>query len=174
MTAWAKICELLPSLSADELQDIKVRVSAFQNLVGGSAISVHSDTDVDLVLEAIVRTMRGLGLPIGGGALRRSPAYRGFCDKAPLIMQFVRSAARDRTEQRVFLAIGFAALYQDLNWMRIPVTGRVLMQHAHNMPASIEKRFPSYAKNGMLSWIIQKEASNYERYQSRRRSDARS
>lgn len=165
-----KVLFLLPQLSAAQLRDVQARVNALLQFDAGAA--GPEDSDVELVLFAIAQTVAGLGIPVSVPLMKKSSSYPAFKTSVPLLMHFVRKAAKDRTEQQALLRMGVMMLYQDLEWMKIPTTPRVLMQQILNLPASIEKRFPSYARSGMLHWVLKKEAE-HEREKSRRRSNAR-
>lgn len=161
---------LLPQLSATQLRDVQARVNVL--LQFDTSVAGPEDSDVELVLFAIAQTIAGLGIPVSVPLMKKSSSYPSFKSSVPLLMHFIRKATKDRTEQQALLRMGVMMLYQDLEWMKVPTTPRTLMQQILNLPASLDKRFPGYAKNGMLSWVLQKEAE-HERDKSRRRSNAR-
>lgn len=156
------ILRQLPNLSNEEL----VRVSSACKALGSlpsdgevrSAPTVGVDSDVTLVLDALVSFLNDKGLEFSSRKqLSSSRMFKSFSAKVPAVMVYARSVARSRNSLRAFFRLSFALLYEDILTMNVAVSSVTLMSHVHRIPAVINKAFPGYAQAGVLNWITRKK-----------------
>src|SRR5262245_59371476 len=138
----------LSTLTAAQLRELHQRISVLRSLSGdGTADTTPGNSDAHLMCEEIVTVLSAQGFLCSLRHLRTDQSgYRAFIDKVPNVFQYVRMVTEHRNEQRALLRLGLRLVCDDLHWMKVPLTGRALMNNIEMIPASIDKRFPGYAR----------------------------
>jgi hypothetical protein len=156
-----QVLDLLVQLSQGELDQVRAACTTLKMLGPGKQrqLPKQVDTQEHLILDEIVVTLRNMGVEFASPSmLRQNRGYQKFSEKVPGIIQFLNAATTNRVDQRAVLALGIRLLYKQLESWGLPVTALVIMNNAYRIPSLINRAFPGYARSGMLSWIIRKEA----------------
>jgi hypothetical protein len=149
---FSTVKRLLPTLSGDELSQIREQLSMISTMK-----PVPAGTDEGLALESICEGLSSLGVEYAYPTLlQKTDGYSSFRCKVGPVMQFLRRGMKEKNEIRAALVLATQLLYQDLTSSGFPATARTIMRHFHRVPSVINRNFPGYAQSGMLSWIIKK------------------
>ena len=158
-----KVLELLPGLSAPDLSQVEQRLRALRALTTPLLSLPSGEIErpfEDMVLDAIITTMLDrAGESVPRVHLQKSPQLSAFRKKLLPLSKFF--AGLERNQQRALLHLSIKLLYDNMLQMNIPITGRLVMQHIHRLPAVINRHFPGYAQHKLLPMIIrQKKGSD--------------
>ena len=155
MTNVTDILSQLSALSPTERSTIRTRLSALDSLDDGPSNGVQKQEHGNEVLHAICSFMQQKGLETTPASmLIRSPQYRAFATKCPLVIEFLGPLSKLERETLLFIGVGL--LYDNLCKMGVVVTTRTLMSHIHRLPGCINRAFPGYAGAGYLKRIVRR------------------
>ena len=145
------VVKILPKLTRAELLQVRARVEALTQ--HPASADTRKDRKETLVLQTIVSALAARGIdyaPIA--SLRNHGNLALFRAKLPPLFAYLDNVSP--RESRVLLRLGVDLLYADLLEMGVPVTGRTLMNAIHRIPGVLNKHFPGYAEEGLLSLLV--------------------
>jgi hypothetical protein len=148
MKPYDTIIDLLPQLSADELNDIKIRVS----LLSQYAVNSPGDID-DWLLRGIVKVSqdKGFGDEIPKILLiPNNRSYRGYRDKAKRVRGLFEHAIKrlSKVEKAILGQLCAECLYAKLQ--RYRGGGFLGLMHSVELvPEAFEEAFPNYLQMGL-------------------------
>lgn len=151
MSKLQTIIDLLPQLSAEELNSVSSRISALRNISSPRSM----DNDENWALQCVCDVLASIGVeyPLVG-TLQKVIDRPTFRVKLVEINHFFNKSKLNRIERRAVLMIGIELLYTNMQEIGIPVSSRTLILQFHRIPAILNKNFPGYASCGFLGMLI--------------------
>lgn len=164
------VLDIIPTLSSAELSKVTAAIGA-ANAIGnkrGPTLTTDLSSDDMWMLGAVADYMRDRGIDATSVSLLRGQrGYRAFAAKVPAIAKFLKPCGA-RVKQRALLHVGIELLFADLQKIGLAATSRLVMAHAHRIPAVINRAFPGYAQQGLLHLIIRGATNHVRKKRSRR------
>jgi hypothetical protein len=151
-------------MSKSELEELR-RFAAVAGQSGGAPPDAITDAKGEvycqMILESICLVLQSRDLdPTKPHALTRTQQYRAFREK--IVEDKIGAwcdmvVKKNRIALRGLIRLAVDLLCDDLIQKRVAVNARVMMNHAHRIPAVLHRNFPGYAQYGMLYLVIRKE-----------------
>lgn len=107
-------------------------------------------TTLDILSEQIAAIARDKGVGYASAQqLRITPQWKNLIASEQgqiLEAYFDSSADNSRVEKLAFIRLCVQLLFANLVAMRVPISPRTMVAHAHRIPAVVDKNFPGYAR----------------------------
>lgn len=159
---YREIVKALPGLTRDELNQLVDAIKATTQFIvshGGEPckdVSLHyigqDNDDGAWMLTVLLVNVPNAGFSVP--QLRSSSSYPSFVGKIAGLKEYLAKAGKDRRVQQALLGFGWRLLAQQIRNEGLPVSGGLLMRHAHRIPSVLDYAFPGYVEAGILHMII--------------------
>lgn len=155
------IVRALPGLTRGELDQLMGAIKATAQFAvdGGEPhkdVAPHfigqDDGDGAWMLAVLLSNVPNAGFSVT--QLRSLSSYPSFKGKIAGLKEYLDKAGKDRRIQQALLGFGWRLLAQTIRAEGLPVSGGLLMRHAHRIPSVLDYAFPGYVEAGILQMII--------------------
>lgn len=153
----AKAIRATKGLTSQELQELRTHITVLLQLGPSSAdrAVAISEAPEELVYLAEHGRDRG-GIPVATTDMMNGAHYDAFKTKLPRVRAFILQVG-SKTAQRALFKLGLVLIERGMRVNGVAPTYVSLMQQIHRIPGLINREFPGYSANGMLTLIIRGE-----------------
>jgi hypothetical protein len=148
------IIAALPSLTPDQMQELKARLVMLSGSKGAGKLQVDTTDAGELALDALCQWARDAGLEATFPILRKLPEYPSFKDKAGRLLGWLDVVTRNRVEQSAIMRLGFSLLREDIGQQGRSCSTRTIMRELHRVTAVLNGAFPDYREMGILRVVL--------------------
>lgn len=146
--------KLLPRLTQEELNQLRLRLNAFLTIENGAASTTACIVDDDWLLSGIVAELRRRALWSNGHfparLLPSGWAQRSAAVRALLLGKVARQSSLRAAEKLALGQVAGRALAEYVSRGGVPLGPRILLSRVDQVPAAIESAFPGYLRAGLL------------------------
>lgn len=164
MAEFTDIISTLPRLSAEQLEEVRKRISALQALSGKTAgkieaAPIQAADEFDYLLEGVLEEIRarGLGPTIPGGfRIRKLKSFANYSEKSGRIKELLAKNLGPGIKRAEYRALGLIlarSLARSLEvWTEISLD--TMLRNIDKIPDALDQAFPGYLNSGLLHMLL--------------------
>lgn len=155
-----EIIAALPTLSLDQLEDLRKRIAALKSTAPDRKwVAIEDDYLLQSIMEYLRATGYGHTIP-PNFRIKDKSAYKSYSEKSLRVRAFLEEACPNMTKNERFtlarLAVKCLNMYLREFSEPVACSLETMLVFVDKIPAAIDAQFPRYVEAGLLPFLIRK------------------